>query len=156
MISDGEDSAFLTLPPQVRESREEALVKLIDTITKGGSTISAIAVGSEEGGVIPQLTQNKKVVVSKMDPTLLALIAGEGKGQFFEAKRYSVKELVSELTSEVTTFNNSVEEELRSRHDAPQVIYTPLFQFPLFFGILFFSLALLLNPTVSCRASKPA
>ncbi len=150
LLSDGGDTEIEALSPTEKNKAIEASAKFFHDAGQLHLRIYTIGMGSSEGGVVPNVTDNGNPVQSKLESALLEAIAKNGRGQYFEANRFTpgqlAKEILTNMAQDPPYFDEKPQEIqealLQSLLGSSKLIYDRYFQVPL--GIALMALAFIL------------
>lgn len=101
LLSDGEDTAIEALPEAQRQPKESAIANLVRGAAENNLRVYTIGMGTAAGGTVPKITSGSKPVHSHLNAKLLQAIAKIGRGNYFEANRYSTPQLAKELLADM-------------------------------------------------------
>ena len=113
-ISDGDDT---TIHPNIA-----AMERLVSELAAAGIQFHVIGVGSVQGAPIPDLTFEKKPVISHKNEKLLKALAKAGEGKYIDPSHISVLSLTEDLSH---GFGENTYQKLYTSN--PEVSYIPLF-----------------------------
>lgn len=140
ILSDGEDPQWVTLPT---DEQQKFLSSFADSVKEMQQNNHAhfytIGVGSEAGGVVPEVSYNGQEVHSSMHAEILKTIGDNGQGQFFNSNDFSVLTLAGAVMDEIKkdkSLRNVSSKEIASLKS--QMLYDHYFQLPL--GVAIFCL----------------
>jgi len=91
LLSDGEETAD---PSGERE-------KILNEISALNTRVYTVGVGTEQGGVVPDLTHQGEAVVSRLEEQPLRQIAEMGRGVYFNGNRETTVDLAGALVEKV-------------------------------------------------------
>jgi len=142
LLSDGDDTSLEGLKASSLEKKEEEILSKLN-FKNGQLKMFVIGLGSEKGGVVPDITYQGKPVISKMNASFLEYISKAGGGKFLIANQ----ETPIGIALEVESFLQAREElspffqQLEYGNQRNLLIYEHYFQIPLLVAILFLILS---------------
>ncbi len=138
LISDGGDTALDAMPENEKEKAIGSLLDLFDDASSLNLHSDAIGMGSQKGGIVPNVTFQGKPVPSTLEDELLQRLARRGGGLYLEANASSAPAIADRLAAAIQQdADHAPPEELFS--PSPQnrtVIYDRYFQIPLSIALL--------------------
>ncbi|CDR34615.1 vWA domain-containing protein [Criblamydia sequanensis] len=115
--------------------------------------VFAVGMGTESGGVVPDVEYQGKKVTSKLEPKVLEEIARAFKGRYFASENYSSAALAAALIKEIRSKESfKVKKEAVDNKPLP-VVYDLYFQYPLSLSIFFLILYLFTPPIPKLKKS---
>lgn len=122
LLSDGEDTTFLGLNPDVERQKEASTLHILDDFKKAMPWY-VIGVGSEKGAIVPGISFEGKSVVSKMRRGFLQAISELTLGKSYFAENASLLDIVDDL---IFTIFKSKRGENAAEAKGSQLFYYPL------------------------------
>lgn len=108
ILSDGED-------PNVEKTSSnlplEDMLKKIADLKKLGWQFYTVSIGSDKGGIVPDVVYENKIVTSRREDALLKSIATTGGGQFFQGSKESALALAQAITKSALSTGKTEEGE---------------------------------------------
>lgn len=133
LLSDGEDNQLKSV---------NDLAKYIQGPSLAQTQLFTIGMGTDQGGVIPQLNYEGGSIQSRLNPIPLEFIAQQGRGHYFVANDYTpsaLVEAVKERMDKVNPFVQPGEIPASFLEGKDNLIYDLYFQIPLAGALLCFA-----------------
>lgn len=134
LFSDGGDTNLESLKGSDQKAARDAILKAAVNLN---APIFNIGMGSDAGGEIPDLLQNGKKVISRLDDALLVDISEKTGGRYFSARDQSAIDLAARINQSLGRPRNTME--LNAAPDTSGSFHY-YFQIPLALSLLFFGL----------------
>ena len=142
LLSDGGDTSLESLKGAERQKKIDLLQKTIQKMNEENHVrLFVVAVGSERGGIVPNVTFEGKPVLSRLERPLLKAITDAGRGKLFEASGQSMRALAKEIAFDYKQEATVVQ----SSKASPDLIHDRFYQFPLGIALLLLAVKLLLE-----------
>lgn len=146
MLSDGGDTQLESLKEDALKKEEEAILNAISDPEQFHLKLFTIGMGSLKGQPIPDVTLEGKPVLSKLEPTILKLLAKQERGKFYMAEQWNISDLTDELLAQMKnnspiSLGNEKNVNVLNHENWITDLY---YQIPLGLAILFYFLNLLL------------
>lgn len=153
ILSDGGDNQIEHLQGAARQQAIQEVSRFFSSLQQLDIKIFAVGIGSAEGGIVPNVTEEGKPVKSKLEGDILDQIAKLGNGEYILANSINSWSLSQRLVQHIEQ-EAQYEEQTTDRVVAPpqqeERIYDLYYQYPLGLSILCLLTALLL-PQVESR-----
>lgn len=161
ILSDGGDTTIESLEGSARTKAIDALADLVARREKTNLRVFTIGMGSTQGGIVPDVTDNNRPVISKLDEELLKHLAVKGRGVYYNGNAYTTLEIVNDIYAQLKQdpIFYSEEEGIAPPFlktilgDAP-LLYSHYFQFPLAISLLALCACLLLPDSLLWKGSR--
>lgn len=98
LLTDGEDTGFLDLPPSGLQAAETALY---EKMRLSNARWDVIGVGSTEGGVVPGVTFEGKAVTSRLQDARLEQMAKSGQGHYYAESQVPFTTIVDNILADI-------------------------------------------------------
>lgn len=155
LLSDGGDNQVEQLEGEAKLQAIKKIASMIPNPEEHHLRLFTIGIGSENGGVVPNVTFNKKPVTSKLQADLLKELANVERGQYLEAENKNTGELLNLLFTKINQEpryeeNLSLNREVMTAK-ASDILYDLYFQLPLGLAFVFLILSTRLPDTLPRR-----
>lgn len=150
IFSDGEEPTLEELSEKNREEIKNKILSELSPKDFPHLTIYAIGLGSEKGGIVPDVKYRGREVLSKLDPKLLETLAQKKGGAFYKANDYTPEDLAAIIVKKIHENEKKIAQ-LKSQTTHPgslDVTYTDYFQIPLTLSLMALLIALILPETI--------
>lgn len=97
LLSDGEDPQYLTMKENEKKALLDSIKISAKEIPSFHARLNSIGVGSENGGIVPNVTYEKHEVHSSLNIEILKTLSENSQGSYFIANDYSVLSLASDI-----------------------------------------------------------
>lgn len=144
LLSDGGDTAYEVANEATKEERAAVILESLSERERWNLQVIVIAIGSEEGGEVPEVLYEGESVRSSVDLSLLFKVAKSGGGRLFPLGTESAT-LFSEKVASWIQKNLPKDGSGGSINTPGKLTFTHYFRYPLFAGILCLILAFLLK-----------
>lgn len=149
MLSDGGDTQLEALTGEAKEKEKESIINALPNHEQFYFRLFAIGMGSLNPQPIPSVQFNGKPVMSKLNPEILQLLAGQTGGKYYMADKWSTvdltKELMKQINENLSSDSQKADKERTVMTAQKQDIIIDLYyQIPLALVLLFYFFNLLL------------
>jgi Ca-activated chloride channel family protein len=134
LFSDGGDSRLESLRGAEREEAMQSLLSILGDAQAIHLQIFTIGLGTQEGGIVPEVVYQGNTVRSVLDEEPLRRLARRGGGEYFDANRASALEIADELNR--VLIQRKAKKESISAESSTEMSYDLFFQIPLACAIL--------------------
>lgn len=145
LFSDGGDTSIEALPAAEQAKAIAALAKIVQAeAAKHHLRVYTIGMGSNEGGIVPAVSDQGKPVHSRLEKPLLEAIAKHGRGHYYEANRFTpgslAKVILADMAQDPPYFEKKPQEVqnalLQNLIGSSQLVFDRYFQVPIAFALL--------------------
>lgn len=145
LLSDGGDNQIESVEGEAKQKLQEELLNTLKGNNASRLHVYTIGLGSQEGGTVPSIEYQGKPVTSRLDSTLLRMLASQGKGSYFAEQSQASVNIVKDLFEQI--------EDVRSQQVNSKIAELPIpigstptydlyFQLPLALSLMLLSWAL--------------
>lgn len=133
LFSDGGDTGLEFTSEENQRKRESAILEAVQNIKRADRRIYTIGLGSKQGIPVPGVSYEGKLVISKLNESLLKKIAETGNGRYFHSEEFTSVNLADQLAH---ILNESGEKIDVSHMPESPLFHYYFFQIPLAGAIL--------------------
>ncbi len=150
LITDGGDTLLQTAKEADIAARKEQILKSLSHLQE--IYLITLAIGSKEGGLVPNVTYQNKQVVSALEEKLIKEISAKASGKYIASEGKSMATVAEEVTIAVRDFF----EKGSAKQDNNYISYQDHFQIPLLIAIAALLLLFTLPDTrIKKQGKKP-
>ena len=148
LLSDGGDTYLEQLSTEQRPEQINTIIDRLGNAKDNNFKLFTIGMGSSKGAIIPDLAFEGAPVYSTLDEEFLTNVSSRCRGKYFFANDFSAPQIAEAIN--IFILNDDLYEEQENSSNLnisiPEnsIIYRQYFQYPLFIGILLFSIAYLI------------
>lgn len=152
VLTDGGDTRLESSSGEKRERELSAILSRVSDAEKHNLRVFTIGLGTQQGGVVPDVLFDGKQVTSSLDEELLKRLSSVGRGAYYFANDYSSLSLAQDLMQRLSQDEPFVEEDVGGEElavveqivegEEEEVMYDLYFQIPLGISLLLLTLAL--------------
>lgn len=150
LLSDGGDTIYESAQssPSARDKRLEEILSSIKNVEKNNLRVFVVGLGSQAGGVVPNVKYKGEEVLSKLDTATLKPISEKGNGLFFNTEEYTPSQIGGEIIRQIN-LQGSFEKDLGTgvAGAGNERIYDLYYQYPLGIALVLLALYLFVPDT---------